>query len=612
MRRASATILISLRPYRSAAQSIWTNMYLTASHRFARLRVLWSFAAPHRAKLATGLVLGLMASAAGLASPMITKLVLDSLGAKTSLALPVVALVGLLMFSAVIAYAESVLLAVVGEQIVLDARKSLVHRFLRATVPNISSHRPGELVTRVTSDTVLLHEASASINGLINGTVMLTGTFVLMAVLDIPLLATTLVTVAVVAALFAALMPGIATDQQQAQHHLGKAGGILEGAVRAIRTVKASRAEERQADRIIHEANASTRHAIRAARRESLAWTIASTGANLAIVVVLAVGAWRVSEGAMPLSSLVAFLLYAFGLIDPITELSHNVTTLQAGIAAAGRIRQAETIATESDSATTSFEPDLPGGDVPVLEFRSVTAGYPRAPHVVRDVDLVVGRSGHTAIVGPSGAGKTTMLALIMRFLEPAHGKLLLNGRPYQAYTHAELRSRMAFVEQDTPIIPGTIRENLLYTFPDASDAELHAVLREVQLAEEIAALERGLDTDLNSSAVSTGQRQRIALARALLRPSDVLLLDEATAHLDGLTETAIAACIRQRARRQAVITVAHRLSTVIDADAIVVMERGRIRAHGTHRDLIAGDDMYRSLVNAMHVVDPTASPVGG
>jgi ATP-binding cassette subfamily B protein len=241
-----------------------------------------------------------------------------------------------------------------------------------------------------------------------------------------------------------------------------------------------------------------------------------------------------------------------------------------------------------------------------------VTAGYPQASQIVCDVDLVVGRRGHTAIVGPSGAGKTTILALIMRFLEPEHGELLLNGRRYQAYTHSELRARLAFVEQDTPIVPGTIRDNLLYTFPDASEAELHAVLREVRLAEAIAELEHGLGTDLNSSAVSTGQRQRIALARALLRPSDVLLLDEATAHLDGLTETAIAACIRQRARTQAVITVAHRLATVVDADNILVMERGRIRAHGTHRDLIAGNEMYRSLVNAMNVVDPTACPVGG
>ena len=572
-----------------------------------RLRLLWSFAAPHRGALAAGLALGLLGSAAGLATPMVTKWVLDSLGQNASLRSPVWTLLGLFALSAGIHCVQWILLGTVGERIVLDARTSMVRRFLHATVPAISGRPPGELVTRVTSDTVLLHAAtSTSLIGLINGAVMLVGTLVLMGVLDTALLATTLTVIAVVAVLFMLLMPGIAAAQQEGQHHLGLMGGMLEGALRAIRTLKASRAEDRQATRIIVEAKASTRQAIRAVRRESIAWTIAGAGVDLAIVVIIGVGAWRVSGGTLALSSLIAFLLYAYGLIDPVTELSQNVTNLQTGIAAASRIREVETLEIEPDPRAALPAPAAMLGDDPVIEMRSVTAGYGETSPAVRAIDLVIAPRGHTAIVGPSGAGKTTVLSLIMRFLEPQVGELLLCGRPYSRCSHADIRKRLAFVEQETPSVPGTIRDNLLYTFPDATEDDLRRALREVGLDDEIAAMKMGLDTDLTSSAISSGQRQRVALARSIMRPSDVLLLDEATAHVDALAETAIRDCIRQRARDQAVVSVAHRLSTVVDADAIVVMQDGHIRAQGTHTDLLATDQLYRDLVDALRVAEPS------
>lgn len=570
---------------------------------FARLRVLWSFAYPHRRRLLLGLVLGLVVSAAGLATPMVTKWVLDTLSAGGSLAAPVLGLLVLLVIGAAVSLWQWILLGTLGEQVVRDARRSVVGRLLRAKVPQVTARPPGELVTRVTSDTVLLREAAASsVIGLVNGAIMLVGTLLLMAVLDLVLLGTTVIAVVVVAALFGLLMPRLAKAQEAAQEQVGRLGALLEGTMRAIRTVKASRAEDRQDAAIGAAAEQSAGHSIRAVRLEATAWTISFSGINLAIIAILGFGAWRVAGGDLAVSSLVAFLLYAFGLMGPITELSQNVTALQSGIAAAGRIREVEAL--EPEAATTAVRP-LPAVDEgPLVRFERVGFGYRPGRPVVSEIELDLPRRGQLAIVGPSGAGKTTLVSLLLRFVEPDQGRLLLDSRPYQDYTPAEVRSRIAYVEQETPVLPGTIRENVAFTHPDATEAEIRAALAKVQLTELIDQLPDGLDSQLNGSTISGGQRQRIALARAILRSPDLLILDEATAQIDALTEAAVTACVADLARDHAVLTIAHRLSTVLDADRIVVLNEGKVRAVGDHRQLLATDELYRELVAALRIAD--------
>lgn len=571
------------------------------------MQILLRLLRPHLRVLILGLVLGLISNAANLAAPLATKRIIDTLGTGDALTGPISLLLVLVVVGAVIGLWQWILLGTLAEQVVLAARVSVIQRYFRARLAELTGRSTGELVTRVTADPGLLHAASSSIVGLINASLAFIATLVLMGTLDVVLLLCTLSAVAVVGAVMALLLPTIAKSQKAAQDAVGALGGELEGTLRAMRTVKASRAEERQGGRIEKDARRAASFNVKAARRAAWVWTVSWSGVSFAVIAVLGVGAWRADAGLLEVSSLIAFLLYAFQLMGPIGELTQNVTALQSGIAAARRISEVYAMQAE----TSNPQPGARVPDAPVLSLRNVTLRYAEdALPALDDVSLAIPSRGHTAIVGPSGAGKTSLFSLLLRFLDPQEGELYLHGRPYRSLTHSEIRAELAYVEQEAPVVPGTIRENVLFSRPTATEQELESVLERVRLADKVASLPRGLDTPLSGAELSGGERQRIALARALVRTPAVLLLDEATAQVDALTEAALQDCVRERAGTSAVVTIAHRLSTVIEADRIIVLDAGRVRAIGTHESLLASDDLYRGLVEALRIAVPVTPAV--
>ncbi|MDT3399503.1 ABC transporter ATP-binding protein [Streptomyces sp. B1866] len=587
-------------------------------------RALAAHLRPHRRAGLAGALLGLVGGALSLAQPLAAKQMVDDLGAGRGATAPVVALSALVVGAAVSAAAGQYVLERAAESVVCSTRRRTTARLLRLTVPELERREPGDLIARATSDTTLLRQvATQSAASAVTGVLMLVLTLVLMGLLDVVLLAVTLAVIAVLGAVVGAAAPRIGRAARQAQASVGEIGAALERVLGAVRTVKAAGAEEREAAVLDRLAQDARRTGVRAAGWQALSATASAVAGQVSFLAVLGVGGARVASGAIGVSTLVAFLLYLFALAPRISQLVEAAGQFQIGAAAAVRIEEIQRMEREAaDPPATGpslREPygrpgdaadrtgpgegpaagEQPGRGAAAVRFERVGFRYrPGLPAVHHGLSFTVPAGGLTALVGPSGAGKTTVLSLLERFHEPDSGRVLLDGRDLRRWPLAGLRAAIGYVEQDAPVLSGTLRQNLTLGAPDARDDDLLDVLRRTRLEPVVARLPQGLDTLVGhrGSRLSGGERQRVAIARALLRRPRLLLLDEATSQLDAANEAALRETVAEAARTTTVLVVAHRLSTVTAADRIVVMEAGRVRAVGTHAELLDSDPLYRDL----------------
>jgi ABC-type multidrug transport system fused ATPase/permease subunit len=580
----------------------------------AGVRELLPLLRPHRRPLLAGALLSLVAAAGALAQPALVGRVIAAVGDGDPL-LPVASLLLLVLVgSALLAAAQQYLFQRTAEGVVLTTRRTLTDRLLRLPVAEYDRRRTGDLMSRVGSDTTLLRATvTGGVVEIAGSAVVAVGAVVAMALVDGWLLLVTVAAVGVGLAVVATVSRRVRALSRLAQEEVGAMSAAVERALSAVRTIRASGATAREVDVVGESATRAYRAGVRVARLEAMVAPAGSVAVQGAFLAVLGLGGYRVATGSITVADLVSFILYLFLLVMPLGQAIGAYTQLQTGLGALARIQEVLALEPERDerperpAGGAVVLPALPaqGDPTPLLELDGVSFAYPDGTEVLRGVSLSVPAGTRVALVGPSGAGKSTILALVEGFYPVGSGTVRWAGVDVRDLPRAAVRARLGYVEQEAPVLAGSVRDNLLLAAPGTSDPELWSVLADVGLTGVVQRSPRGLDVPVGDDGVllSGGERQRLAIARSLLARPALLLLDEPTASLDARNEQLLRETLAAAAADRALLVVAHRLSTVLDSDEIVVLDGGRVVARGTHEELLESSPLYRELAAAQLLV---------
>ncbi len=584
----------------------------------ATFRQLLPYLLEHRRVLSWVIVISVLGAFASLAQPLLVSQVIGIVERGGDLAPVVALLVALVVVAGLLSGFGHYLLQRTGEGVVLSSRKALVRRMLHLPISEFDERRTGDLVSRVGSDTTLLRAVlTQGLVEAIGGSLTFLGALIAMTIIDPVLLGLTVLVIAVSVVTVVLLSQRIRIASRKAQERVGDLAAAVERSISAIRTVRAAGATEREIAAIESNARGAWQQGIAVAKISALVVPISSIALQVSFLVVLGVGGFRVASGVISVGELVAFILFLFLMIGPLGQAFGAITSVNAALGALGRIQEIIGLPSERER-DAGLTPADTTASTAAVEFDDVHFAYPVSAHkteaekaiaevvgeperdttVLRGVSFTVPVGSRTALVGPSGAGKSTILSLIERFYDPTAGVIRMGGVDIRALDRDDLRARIGYVEQDAPVLAGSLRDNLLLGSPAATDEQCVAVLRSVNLDEVLDRDPRGLDAQVGEEGVmlSGGERQRLAIARALLAAPPVLLLDESTSSLDGVNEQRMREAIDAVAHDRTLIVIAHRLSTVVDSDQIVVLDHGRVAGVGTHSELVRDVPLYRDL----------------
>ncbi|MEK4014772.1 ABC transporter ATP-binding protein [Peribacillus frigoritolerans] len=547
-------------------------------------------------KLMIGIALALSLGTTGVALlvPLFTKNLINDFSVSSLNAERITLLVFAIIVQALASGFSIYLLNRIGQSVVAGIRDQLWKKLLVLPVSYFDDHPSGETVSRMTNDTTVVKGLiSEHLSNFVTGIISIVGSMIVLFVLDwkMTLLMFTAIPLSVLI-----LMPlgkKMHKISKGMQDETASFTAVLQQVLTEIRLVKASNAEALEYQNGQKGIQKLFQFGLKEAKIQALIAPLMSFVMMALLVLILGYGGMRVSSGALTAGALVAFIMYLFQIIMPMAQLASFFTQFQKATGATERIISILDSVEEED-AKQPVQNMSQSISVDHLNY-----SYNNGEQVLKDISFNVEAGKVTAIVGPSGSGKTTLFSLFERFYKPQEGSISIGGTSINDFTLLSWRSQIGYVSQESPIVSGTIRDNICYGIDrDITDEELNQVAKMAYADQFISELPNGYDTEVGERGMklSGGQRQRIAIARAFLRNPKILMLDEATSSLDSKSEKVVQQALNHLMKGRTTIVIAHRLSTVISSDQIIFLEKGKITGSGTHKELYNTHSLYREF----------------